>query len=220
MTTFVLLRHAQSTANEDGILAGRLPGIELSQSGKRQSLAIPRVLSEMSLDRIFSSPLERCLETIRPSSQTMRKRVHLLPGLIEMDYGQWSGEKLKDLRKQKGWKEVQSKPSRFVFPKGESFSHAATRVERELARLSRRFPSEKILIVTHGDIIKIATQLTLGMKFDDFQRIIIDPCSVTVLDWNKKQRIAVNVNIPLVKTKSRVSSKLKSRRVLGGGSGV
>jgi probable phosphoglycerate mutase len=110
----------------------------------------------------------------------------------------------------------------FTFPQGESFARTATRIERGLQNLSRLYPKETILIVTHGDIIKLATQITLGGDLNKFQRLIVDTCSLTVLDWKKNERSLLHFNQKLVKIRRSGTQKsgMRSRRVLGGGSGV
>lgn len=222
MTIFLLLRHAHSTANEDGILAGRSEGIHLSTKGIQQSKRLPKALQEIAINRFLSSPLTRCLETIQPTLTQRHKRLVINDSFIEMDYGTWSGEKLKHLRKEKGWKQIQRNPLTFTFPQGESFATTANRIERELKKLSNSFPKETILIVTHGDIIKLATQITLGGDLNNFQRLIVDTCSLTVLEWQKNERSLLHFNQNLVKIRKtkKQRPRIGSRRVLGGGAGV
>lgn len=97
---------------------------------------------------------------------------------------------------------------------------ATRRVERQLNKIAQKFPNKRILIVTHGDIIKLAAARALNMEIDDFQRIIIDPCSLTVIDWNKSHRTLVQLNLPTSQSRVKRISSLKNRRVIGGGSGV
>lgn len=220
MTTFIFLRHAESTANVEGILAGRLPGTYLSKKGEKQARTLPLFIQSLSIDRIMTSPLERCLQTVEPTAKMLHKRVEKDPSFIEMNYGKWSGKYLKDLRKESGWKVIQKRPSQFTFPQGESFTSAARRVERQLNKIAQKFPNKRILIVTHGDIIKLAAAKALNMEIDDFQRIIIDPCSITVIDWNKSQRTLMQLNLPTSQSRVKRISSLKNRRVIGGGSDV
>jgi len=222
MTIFLLLRHAHSTANDAGILAGRTEGIHLSTKGIQQSKGLPKALQEFSINRFISSPLTRCIQTIQPTLDQRHKRLVLNDSFIEMDYGAWSGRELKKLRKEKVWTQIQRNPISFTFPQGESFATTAKRIERGLQKLSKLYPKETILIVTHGDIIKLATQITLGGDLNKFQRLIVDTCSLTVLDWKKNERSLQHFNQKLVKIKKSGTHKLgmKSRRVLGGGSGV
>ena len=111
----------------------------------------------------------------------------------------------------------------FTFPQGESFAETASRIERGLKQLSKLHPKETICIVTHGDIIKLATQITVGGDLDKFQRLVVDTCSLSIIDWQNNQRTLVSFNQKIIKVrrkqKKRVRS-LRNRRVIGGGSGV
>lgn len=222
MTTFFLLRHAHSTANDQGVLAGRTPGISLSRIGSSQARGLSSAIKDLEIDRIISSPLGRCVDTITPLAKQKRKRVHLDKRFLEMDYGLWSGRKLKELSREQSWKTIQTKPTSFTFPDGESFRSAADRIENALNSLARKYPKEKILIVTHGDIIKIALQLANGGPIDNFQRFIVDTCSLSEVEWSSKVRTVVRANTRLIKRRAlKVSkSKIGERRTLGGGSGV
>lgn len=222
MTSFLLLRHAHSTANESGVLAGRLEGVALSRIGIKQAQTLNQALKDHRIDRIFSSPLLRCRETIQPTAKVRKKRVHYDDSFIEMDYGLWSGKKLKGLAKEKSWKTIQQNPSSFTFPQGESFSKAASRIERGLNSLAKKYPKETILIVSHGDIIKIALQLSHGGPLNNFQRFIVDTCSLSEIHWTPTRRSVVRTNTRLVKPSfvALAKSTMKSRKQLGGGSGV
>lgn len=222
MTTFLLLRHAHSTANESGILAGRIDGVNLSVVGKKQAHRLVNAFKDVAIDRIISSPLSRCVDTVEMVAVTRRKRIHRDERFIEMDYGQWSGRKLKELAKEKSWKQIQSKPSSFTFPHGESFSGAALRIEKGLKALMRKFPHETILIVTHGDIIKMALQLSNGGPLNNFQHFLVDTCSLSEIHWTPQSRTLVRANSRLVKVTSlaMAKSRMKNRRIVGGGAGV
>ncbi|MFM8927700.1 MAG: histidine phosphatase family protein [Rhodoluna sp.] len=222
MTTFLLLRHAHSEANLKGILAGRISGIDLSETGRLQSSQLVEALGSYRIDRIICSPLQRCKDTIARTAGVRKKRIFTNAAFIEMDYGSWSGRSLKDLAKEKDWRKIQKSPSAFTFPNGESFSSAAMRVERELGKLARRYPNGSILIVTHGDVIKMALQISNGSPLDNFQKFVVDTCSLSEIEWNKGSRLVVrsNVRITKVKNQKRRSVLTKNRKVLGGGSGV
>ena len=222
MTTFLLLRHAHSTANDSELLAGRMEGVDLSKTGRQQVRSLVSAFNNQSFDRIISSPLPRCLETIEGIASDRRKRVHLDERFVEMDYGLWSGRKLKELAKEKSWKEIQTKPLAFTFPKGESFAHAASRVERGLKFLARKYPNETIIIVSHGDIIKLALQITNGGPLDNFQSFVVDTCSLSEIIWTTRSRTIVRTNSRIVK-KSNLKPRtntIKNRRIIGGGAGV
>jgi broad specificity phosphatase PhoE len=143
-----------------------------------------------------------------------------------MNYGKWSGRKLSELRREKDWKYIQLKPSRFKFPSGESFAAAERRIKRGLNKIARANPKGKVLVVSHGDPIKIAVQLALKGDLDFFQRIVIDPGSVTIIDWPSGTLIGVNIPAKSLggrkRKQERAMSKamLHNRRVLGGGTNV
>lgn len=227
MTLIYLLRHCESSANKDGILAGRTPKIGLSKNGAKQANQIATALYQKGFTKIYVSPMQRCLETIEPFLKKSRRRALSEPLFIEMNYGLWSGRKLKDLRREKLWKLIQSKPSRVKFPSGESFAAAERRIKKGLNKVARANPKGKVLVVSHGDPIKIAIQLALKGDLDSFQRIVIDPGSVTIIDWPSGTLIATNIPAKSLATTSRakgakkmIEGKLSNRRVLGGGSNV
>jgi broad specificity phosphatase PhoE len=227
MTLIYLLRHCESSANKDGILAGRTPKIGLSKNGAKQANQIATALYQKGFTKIYVSPMQRCLETIEPFLKKSRRRALSEPLFIEMNYGQWSGRNLKDLRREKLWKLIQSKPSRVKFPSGESFAAAERRIKKGLNKVARANPKGKVLVVSHGDPIKIAIQLALKGDLDSFQRIVIDPGSVTIIDWPSGTLIATNIPAKSLATTSRakgakkmIERKLSNRRVLGGGSNV
>jgi probable phosphoglycerate mutase len=127
---------------------------------------------------------------------------------------------LQDLSKSKEWKQIQKSPSTFKFPNGESFLAAQRRVQRSLNSLSKKYPKSNILIVSHGDIIKMAVASTLNLELDKFQRIIVDPASITITVWQGKQKSLISLNsTPRKGLEKRKSKDLSSRRLLGGGSG-
>lgn len=220
MTTFIFLRHAVSSANEAGILAGRLPGVELSNKGKKQAASLIAELNELQIKRVLISPQTRCLQTIQPWLAETHKRVIIEPAFQEMDYGLWAGLRLVELAKRKEWKQIQKSPASFRFPQGESFQAAKRRVERRLTWLSNKYPKDRILIVSHGDIIKMAVASTLNLDLDEFQRIVIDPASITTVAWEGRSRSLLSLNKSKRLSMTRSSNRsLSRRRVLGGGSG-
>ncbi len=223
MTTFIFLRHGTSIANEKGVLAGRTPNVYLSPQGIKQAKQLTQPISELKVHKVLVSPLERCAQTIEPYLNAAKKRSYVNNSFVEMNYGDWSDKSLKDLRKLKDWKQVQEKPSKFTFPNGESFLKAQSRVVKELDLLAKTYPNKTFLIVSHGDIIKLAVASSLNMKLDDFQRIVIDPASITAINWDKGLKTLLYVNRKVTKRSSSVKKKavrnLRNRRVLGGGKG-
>lgn len=219
-TSLVLVRHAHSSANERGVLAGRVPGVSLSEKGEAQAAELATALSELPISKILCSPLERCLETIAPfrSSLPRSKRPELVKEkrLLEMDYGTWSGQKLSRLAMKKEWPSIQSEPSRFTFPRGESFWEAQHRVisliEEEVSSTGT------IALVTHGDIIKMVLSHYLGAHLDEFQRIAIDPASISRLEFPQGRSAVVT----LMNSTSHLIGKsgARGKHNLGGGAGV
>jgi broad specificity phosphatase PhoE len=212
VTTVFFLRHAESTANRNGILAGRIPDISLSERGFKESRKLVKTLSDLEFDLIISSPLQRCVETLTPFLKRSGKSLTLEPGFQEMDYGTWSGKELKKLSKKSEWKSVQSNPQKFRFPKGESFKEASRRVSAALERIEEQNPKKRILVATHGDIIKLAVTLTLGLPINKFQKLIVDPASISTVDLEHKKVIALNQ-----KARKQWSFDLSVRSLIGGG---
>ena len=220
MTTFLLLRHAHSVANKAGILAGQLEGIGLSKDGIAQVKKLTSSFENLKIDRIISSPMQRCLETVEGIARSKRKRISIDKRLIEMNYGSWSGKKLSKLSRMKEWKVIQTKPSAFRFPQGESFKELEERIESLLKDLSRKYPKETILIITHGDIVKIAASLTVGSGLNNFQKFAVDPCSLTTLSWGSKARMLLTFNQKIVSIKSSKKKKGRDGNTLGGSKDV
>jgi probable phosphomutase (TIGR03848 family) len=220
MTTLLLLRHAHSVANKAGILAGQLEGIGLSKDGIAQVNKLTSSFENLKIDRIISSPMQRCLETVEGIARSKRKRISIDERLIEMNYGSWSGKKLSKLSRMKEWKVIQTKPSAFRFPQGESFKELEERIESLLKDLSRKYPKETILIITHGDIVKIAASLTVGSGLNNFQKFAVDPCSLTTLSWGSKARMLLSFNQKIVSIKSSKKKKRRDGNTLGGSKDV
>lgn len=219
MTLIYLLRHAESAANREGVLAGRLPNIGLSPLGAKQARRLAESLQSLNVSKVYQSPLQRCRETIAPFLLLTKKRASIQEDFVEMDYGAWSGRKLSELRRESLWKAIQSRPSKVKFPNGESFLAASKRIKRGLNEISRRHPKGSVLVVSHGDPIKIAVQLALGYELDKFQKLVVDPGSITIIDWPSGTVLGVNLPASSIPKFSKADTKrsLKKRRTLGGG---
>jgi probable phosphoglycerate mutase len=217
MTILYLLRHAESIANEKGILAGR-SSVGLSETGVLQAKRLVKPLSEINIDQVISSPIPRCIETITPllkSQSELRNRFEVWPEFQEMDYGDWSGKRLRRLAMKRDWRTIQKSPEKFRFPGGESFIEAANRIENGMKTIRKRYPRQKVLLITHGDIVKMAINSTLKGEFQAFQRIVIDPASVSALNLDKNSALLFSNRSFIVKSESALS--LKARLTLGGG---
>jgi probable phosphomutase (TIGR03848 family) len=213
--TIVLLRHAHSTANQKGILAGRDNTVGLSPRGEREAEALVSVLENYSFDAIYTSPLKRCIDTITPFLKSSKEKAVRDPGLLEMEYGSWSGKKLNALSKQKMWETIQQRPTLVRFPEGESFTEMSSRANQTV--IDRAKGLSNILIVSHGDVIKSIVAFHLGLPLDSFQRIAVDPASLTTIRFPQSQVISVNVTTHLKESINPHGSR--DRFSLGGGAG-
>lgn len=194
-TLVLLVRHGQ-TPTTGAKLPGRAPGLHLAESGQKQAAAVARRLKKLDREiaAIYASPMERTQETAAPIGKAFKQEVQIEPGLIECDFGEWTGANLADLRKLPEWKTVQRYPSGFRFPGGESFSEMQVRMTSAIDRLRRRHPGEAIVCVSHADTIKAAVADALGTHLDLFQRIVVSPCSVTALLYTAEGPIALATN--------------------------
>lgn len=229
MTRILLLRHAHSVANEKGILAGRTPGIPLSDRGVKQAQEVAMRLQGITFSQIRISPMERCSETVKPlissftKSAAKKVAIEIDEDIVEVDYGKWSGRKLALLAKDKAWKVVQDTPSAMYFPGGEGLLDVQARAMRALNSIAKSSGSDAKMLVSHGDVIKAIVASVLGTHLDHFQKIVIDPASMTVLDFNGKDfRVLTlnNTSSPIAAFIEKKSTKSNgSRALLGGGSG-
>jgi probable phosphomutase (TIGR03848 family) len=196
MARIVLLRHAHSVANEKNLLAGRTPGIALSKTGKDQALQLVSRLGAITFDEIAVSPMQRCRETIDPwlSSSDGKSRVVTDDSISEVDYGSWSGKSLASLRRKSQWKVVQDFPSQMKFPDGESLLEMQGRALSGFYRLNALKGKGPRLLVSHGDVIKSIVAHCLGMHLDQFQRLVIEPASITIIDTNAGMSRLVRFN--------------------------
>jgi probable phosphomutase (TIGR03848 family) len=197
MAILILLRHGDHDYLKNGILAGRLPGIHLNENGRRQALKVGQLLSNFPIKAIYSSPLERAVETAQSIASLSKLEVIVREPLLEMDYGEWQGQELKKLRDRSAWETIQHLPSTFSFPGGESFIDAQQRVADEIKRLSEKHGKrDKIVVVSHSDMIKLAICYYLKFHLDNFQRLLISPASLTSLVIDKNNCTLLNMNVP------------------------
>lgn len=176
------MRHGR-TATTGKVLPGRAPGLHLSAAGKAQAAAVAERIAAMARPpvAVYASPLERTVETARPIAAALGLRVRTERGLLECEFGSWTGARLSVLRRRREWRMVQSQPSTFRFPDGESFSEMQTRVTAALDRLAVEHAGQSFVAVSHADPIKAAVASTAGVPLDLFQRLVVSPCSVTAL---------------------------------------
>jgi probable phosphoglycerate mutase len=221
----VLIRHAHSEANAAGILSGRLPNVHLSEKGCAQAENLAVRLGNFPVSNLRISPMERCFETISPWINSVvlannpKFEPIIDPELTEVDYGTWSGKKLIALSKNKLWKTVQESPSRMYFPHGEGIAQMQARAMTSVHRAVSAKGKGTAVIVSHGDVIKSIVASALGMHLDEFQRIIIDPASISILDFSstKPRTLLLNDSRSVI-TELLVTPK-RAKNLLGGGSG-
>ena len=181
MAIILLVRHGHNDFVGKK-LAGRQPGVHLNQKGKEQADQLAAALSGLPIRAVFASPLERTQETAAPIARAHDLNIETLPELNEIDFGNWQGKGLENLRKGRYWKQVQEHPADFRFPKGESFAEAQLRMVNCLMQISDAYAKDDLVVcVGHSDMIRLAVAHFLAMPLNDFQRLQIETASITVL---------------------------------------
>jgi probable phosphoglycerate mutase len=194
VTTVILVRHGQ-TPSTGKVLPGRAAGLHLSEDGRAQAESVAQRLAALPrIDAVYSSPLERARETSAPLARLTGKRVTIERGLLECDFGEWTGRELKDLMKLPEWGTVQRYPSGFRFPGGESFAEMQTRIVSAVQRLCERHPGGVVVAYSHADPIKAAVAHAMGTHLDLFQRIVISTCSATAVSYGPAGPVVLTVN--------------------------
>ena len=180
-TLILCVRHGR-TATTGTVLPGRAPGLHLSDEGRAQAQHVAdRIGSLDRVDAVYASPLERTRETAAPIARATGNRVRVARGLLECDFGDWTGRRLNTLRRLPEWTAVQSTPSVFRFPGGESFVEMQARIWNQLLLLADAHPGQTLVATSHADPIKAAVAMAAGVHLDLFQRTSISPCSVTAI---------------------------------------
>jgi probable phosphomutase (TIGR03848 family) len=196
MTTVLLVRHGRSTANTAGVLAGRTPGVNLDERGETQAVELAARLMPVHLDAVVSSPLER-------TRQTAERLVAGREGTLfevderftECDYGTWSGRQLSALAEEPLWRTVQAHPAAAAFPDGESLAALSARAVAAVRAWNAKLGEQATYaVVSHGDVIKAIAADALGLHLDLFQRIHVDPCSLTVIRYHGTRPSVLRVN--------------------------
>jgi len=186
MPTILLIRHGEN----DYVgrrLAGRLPGVHLNEKGRKHAHEVAEALCNAPVKAIYSSPLERAMETAEPLAQVLGLPVLPRPGLQEIDFGSWQGKTMKQMARMKLWKVVQGSPSQVRFPGGESFSEAQQRMVAELEDIAAGHePDDLIACFSHSDAIKLAVAHFLGMPLDNFQRLAVSTCALSIVHLPKE----------------------------------
>lgn len=180
MTTLFLIRHGL-TAITGKTLYGRTSGIPLDDRGRSQAEQLAERFASIRLTAIYSSPLERCMQTMEPLGAGQRLEVVPRADLVEMDAGTWTNRSLAQLRRTRLWRDVMERPSQFRFPEGESFAEALARSLAELQAIVVRHPQGRVAVGSHGDLIRMLVAHHAGAHLDLFQRTVVDPASVSVV---------------------------------------
>ncbi|MCW2836905.1 MAG: family putative phosphomutase [Marmoricola sp.] len=227
MATVILARHGRTAANASGVLAGRSKGVHLDDTGTGQARDAAERLADLELAAVVTSPLERCRETAKilaPGHRVVTDR-----RLLECDYGEWTGQELKQLAKEKLWRTVQAQPSGARFPGGESLPEMSARAvnairDRDAAVQAETGDHAVWLAVSHGDVLTAILADALGMHLDAFQRIMVDPASLSVVRYTPHRAFVLTMNSRCGSLRHLASkpSRRRSRSsdaVVGGGSG-
>src|SRR5512132_4160534 len=187
MPLLLLIRHGENDFVKTGKLPGQSAGIHLNERGQKQAQALGEALKEVPLRAIYSSPLERAMETAEPIARARCLEIIPEPDLRDADVGRWQGKSLKSLRLTNAWKIVQHSPSRFQFPEGESFMDLQTRIVNALEEIIKKHnkPKDVLAVVFHADPIKLAISHFLGLPLDHFQRLSCDTGSLSALYANE-----------------------------------
>ena len=228
MTTVLLIRHGRTTANADGTLAGWTPGVHLDDLGNEQAAALAARLSAVVLTAVLSSPLDRCQQTAQALTAQRELTVQLDDDLGEVRYGDWTGQPLKSLSREPLWKVVQQHPSAVTFPgdDGEGLAAMQARAVAAMRRWNAELGSDAVVaVVSHGDVIKALLADALGMHLDLFQRITVDPASLSVVRYTSARPFVERINdgggdvTALLPKKRRRKSAKSDDAVVGGGAG-
>jgi probable phosphomutase (TIGR03848 family) len=177
-------------------LAGRLPGVHLNEKGQQQAQSIAEALKDAPLKAIYSSPLDRTMETAAPLAAALDLKVNPNPGLLEVDFGDWQGKTMGQIRRSRKWKTVQENPAEMRFPNGESFPEAQERIATALKGIAAAHDeNEMVACFSHSDSIKLAVAYFLDMPMNAFQRIGVDTASITGIFISKEGKpFLINVN--------------------------
>jgi probable phosphomutase (TIGR03848 family) len=230
VTTVILLRHGRTTANTGGVLAGWTPGVRLDETGEFQVAAVGERLAKVPLAAVVSSPLERCAQTAAAVVAGRDLEVATDDRLGEARYGDWTGRAIKELAKEPLWTVVQQHPSAAVFPgpEGEGLAQTQARAVAAVRAWNAELGPDAVWVAcSHGDVIKAILADALGLHLDQFQRIVVDPASISVVTYTDTRPFVVRVNdtggdvsalIPPPRKRRR--GKASSDAVVGGGAGA
>ena len=230
MSTLLLVRHGL-TAKTGPVLTGRSPGVHLDERGVKQAVAVAERIATLPLAAIITSPLERCVDTaehIRGAQQAAGREPawHVDERLIECGYGSWTGRPIKELATDPLWKVVQAQPSAVRFPDGEALSEVSARPVAAVRDWDERLGENAVWVAcSHGDVIKSILADALGLHLDQFQRIVVDPCSVSVIRYTAARPYVLRSNdsggdLAVFAPPTRTGRKRRAHEAtVGGGAG-
>ena len=221
MATVILVRHGRTAANAAAVLAGRSKGVHLDEVGNEQALLAAQRLAGVRLARLVTSPLERTRETAAAIARAQSEKLRPVndKAIIEVDYGDWQGQKLKDLAKQELWRSVQNQPSTVTFPNGESLASVSARAVSAVRRHDAQVSETAAVwaLISHGDVIKLILAESLGTHLDQFQRIVVDPGSVSVIHFGSERPYVLSTN---TRSGEVAIPSSAPQAVVGGGAGT
>jgi probable phosphomutase (TIGR03848 family) len=228
VSTLLLVRHGL-TALTGPVLTGRTPGVHLDERGQKQAVAVAERLAPLPLNAIVTSPLERCVDTaeyIRAAQEAAKPEWHVDERITECGYGAWTGRPIRELTKDPIWKVVQTQPSAARFPDGEALTDVSARAVAAVRDWDARLGPDAIWVAcSHGDVIKAILADALGLHLDQFQRIVVDPCSVSVIRYTDTRPYVLRSNDVGGDLSAFAPPKRKGRRrrtsdaTVGGGAG-
>ncbi len=230
MSTVLLVRHGL-TAMTGPMLAGHTPGLHLDERGQKQAAAVAARIAPIALTAVVTSPLERCVDTSDAILAAQREAGrepdrHVEDRIVECRYGDWTGRALKDLAKEPVWKVVQTQPSAARFPGGESLAEVSARAVEAIRDWDARLGEDAVWVAcSHGDVIKAILADALGLHLDQFQRIVVDPCSVSVVRYTGTRPYVLRANdvggdlAAFAPPKKRTRRSRAADATVGGGAG-
>lgn len=193
MAIFLLIRHGENDFVGKK-LAGRLPGVHLNQKGQEQARQLALKLLTVPIKAVYSSPLERAVETAQPIADIRKLEINICENLSEINFGNWQGKTIKQMQRMKLWKTVQEQPSKMQFPNGESFSSAQTRLVDCIMQINAKHEqTDLVACFSHSDAIRLLAAYFLNVPLDSFQRIQISTASISIIAMMDK-----NVSVPFV----------------------
>ncbi len=198
MPFLILVRHAENDYTRRGYLAGRIDGVHLNSRGREQAQALADLLAKLPIKGIYSSPLERAIETADPLARKCNLHIQTHPGLIEIDYGEWQGQSLKKLQRNRLWKVLQHTPASMYFPGGEGVMEAQFRACKTVREIALDYGEKDwVVCFSHADIIKLVIAQFLGMPIETYQRLTIGLASISMIYLHEQTIRLLSVNFDL-----------------------